>query len=137
MTLNVKHDKNVTNVEKVTELYSQEDGVDIKYVCTTDIPKFNVYVADIFYRDTPHPTFNNKYFGLTYNHLDQLVIFNADTVENLNFSMFEDDKGFYHYSSYRHHFNKVDGKFVDGGRSYTRTNTSVKVFHVKNGVFVG
>jgi hypothetical protein len=157
---NIVHDQNRVDIEKTIEVYSDKEGVDIKYVCTTEFPDQGIELADVFYRETPHPEFGNRYFGLYYmyyqykipeevntNAIDfnqkltelnpVLLIFNAGDIEDMNFAMIQDSKGKYHYSAYRHHYNQVDNKFVDGGRGYTRTNTSVKVFHVVNGEFRG
>ena len=57
--INIKHYP-ITKTNQVAELYSEKDGVDVKYVCTTELSDT---IADIFYRDTPHPEFGNKYFA--------------------------------------------------------------------------
>ena len=49
--INIKHYP-ITKTNQVAELYSEKDGVDVKYVCTTELSDT---IADIFYRDTPHP----------------------------------------------------------------------------------
>ena len=49
--------------ERVCQLYQKKDGVPIKYVCTS-ASGGEARAMDIFYRDTPHPEFGNRYFGL-------------------------------------------------------------------------
>ena len=72
---------------KIEEHYTQKDGVEVKYVCTTDLTASDVPV-DVFYRETPHPTFGNRYFGLYYDRIrDHMMITNADIVESFEFGM--------------------------------------------------
>jgi hypothetical protein len=124
-----------TDTNKVCELYSEKDGVPIKYVCTTELHHDDIPV-DVFYRDTPHPEFGNKYFCL-YISKDGLVISNADKVDGLTFGMVEDDDGNMQYSQYRHDFRKFDnGNMIDGGRSYVRSTGRISVFQVKNGEMI-
>lgn len=122
---------------KVEQHYSEKDGVPIKYVCTTELKSYG-HVYDIFYRETPHPEFGNKYFGLTRNG-DFMYIGNADSVEDLKFDAIADNVGNYHYSQYTHDFHSVGDCAIDGGRSYTRRvgniNKPVKTFIVRNGQF--
>jgi hypothetical protein len=54
------------DTDKVCKHYSEKDGVPIKYVCTSALGD-EAQAMDIFYRDTPHPEFGNRYFGL-YHH---------------------------------------------------------------------
>ncbi len=88
MTHEVKHFPKF-NVEAVERLYSEKDGVPIKYVCTTELKSYGV-VRDVFYRETPHPVFGNKYFGIGYSYdfsgEAYLTIANADAVESLFFT---------------------------------------------------
>ncbi len=132
----IKHDP-LFDTDAVCEHYSKRDGVPIKYVCTTELMS-NKYFAglyDIFYRDTPHPQFGNKYFALT--HRDgNVYISNADSVEDYPFSMISDGSDYY-YSRYRHDcvFTEND-LFIDGGRSYARTNTETFQFIVSHGELV-
>ena len=126
----------ITNTTKVEELYSEKDGVPIKYVCTTE---FNNAIADVFYRETPHPKFGNKYFALYFRvngnkQYDQLMIANADQVEDLTFGMVENDEGNLEYSQDRHDYKSFkNGNMIDGGRDYIRSNGKVKVFVVRDG----
>ena len=89
--------------------------------------------VDVFYRDTPHPEFGNKYFCL-YISKDGLVISNADKVDGLTFGMVEDDDGDMQYSQYHHDFKMFkNGNMIDGGRSYVRHSGKAEVYKVKDG----
>lgn len=120
--MNIQHNP-IFDTEKVTRLYSEKDGVPVKYVCTSAPNRSATYAADIFYRDTPHPEFGNRYFGLYPNVFDgdiQVMITNADMIEDLDFEMIEVD-GKYHYSQHRHDYRDVGkGIAIDGGREYYR-----------------
>jgi len=131
--MNIRHFP-ITDTDKVCELYSEKDGVPVKYVCTTDFNRSDAPV-DIFYRETPHPEFGNKYFGIGINREDgSCVIFNADKVESFTFGMVEDDNGNLQYSEYHHDFKSFNnGNMIDGGRSYIRSSGKVDVYKVKEG----
>lgn len=126
------------NTEKIVEHYEEKDGVNISYVCTSDIVASDVPV-DIFYRDTPHPHFGNHYFGLYYDNVrDHLMITNADKVEDLEFGMIEHE-GEYYYSQSHHDYKVVGDKVIDGGRVYCRIGgdplPEVHSLKVKDGKF--
>ena len=127
----------VTNTDVVVNHYSEKDGVPIKYVCTTD---FNVSdrPVDIFYRETPHPQFGNKYFGIGPDYeTGGLVIFNADKVEKFTFGMVEDDEGNMQYSRSHHDYKSFNnGNMIDGGRSYIRSSLNPKIYTIRNGQMV-
>lgn len=128
----VKH-RPLTNTEKVCKVYSEKDGVPIKYVCTTSLePRGRPF--DIFYRDTPHPDFGNHYFGT-----DGVFIVNGDRVEDYVFECIEGPGG-WEYSRHVHDFITVGDGAIDGGREYTRRLGSVipevKQFVVRDGAFV-
>lgn len=124
----------ITNTETVINHYSQKDGVPIKYVCTTDFGTSDRPV-DIFYRDTPHPEFGNKYFGIGVDYEDgSYVIFNADKIEGFTFGMVEDDDGNLQYSEYHHRCKFFEnGNMIDGGRDYVRSSLNPKIYIVRNG----
>jgi hypothetical protein len=125
----------ITNTQVVIDHYSQKDGVSIKYVCTTDLHHSDVPV-DIFYRDTPHPEFGNKYFGL-YISSEGLSISNADKVEDFTFGMVEDDDGDLQYSQSHHEYKSFNnGNMIDGGRQYVRSSLNSKIYVVRNGQMV-
>jgi hypothetical protein len=127
---NIKHYP-ITNITQAEQLYSEKDRVPITYVCTTELS--NGYIGDIFYRDTPHPKFGNKYFALFFRD-DKLYIANADQVEDLTFGVVENDEGNLEYSQYRHDYKSFkNGNMIDGGRDYIRSSGKVKVFVVRNG----
>jgi hypothetical protein len=127
----------ITNTDKVIQHYSTKDGVPINYVCTTDF-KTSDRPVDIFYRETPHPAFNNRYFGIAVNFEDgSYVIFNADPVEEFTFGMVEDDDGNLQYSQYHHNYKSFDnGNMIDGGRSYIRHSGNLKVYIVRDGEMI-
>lgn len=128
--MNIKHYP-ITNITQAEQLYSEKDRVPITYVCTTELS--NGYIGDIFYRDTPHPKFGNKYFALFFRD-DKLYIANADQVEDLTFGVVENDAGNLEYSQYRHDYKSFkNGNMIDGGRDYIRSSGKVKVFVVRNG----
>lgn len=121
------------DTERVCSIYSEKDGVSIKYVCSTAKGGEN-FSYDIFYRNTPHPEFGNKYFGLSVFGDGRMYINNADWVEDREFlvALYQ---GKYRYSQHRHDFVKVDGGFLDGGRAYDRVVGAVetKVAVVRDG----
>jgi hypothetical protein len=131
----IKHEP-IFDIKTVADFYSEKDGVPVKYVCTSAPNTHATYAADIFYRETPHPEFGNRYFGLYNNHMDQIMITNADMIEDLEFAMIEDTVGDLHYSAHRHDYKVIGDKSIDGGRSYVRTNTDdLHFFKVKDGEF--
>lgn len=128
----IKH-YSITDTRKVEELYSLRDGVPINHVCTTE---FGDAVGDIFYRETPHPEFGNKYFCLFFRG-DDMYVANADSIENLTFGMVENDDGQLEYSRSRHDYKSFkNGNMIDGGRDYIRSSGEVKVFVVRDGQMV-
>lgn len=131
--MNIHHEP-LFNVEKVESIYSEKDGVEVKYVCTTDLRASDVPV-DVYYRGTPHPQFGNRYFGLYWDHVrDCTMITNADIVEELEFGMIEAD-GKYYYSQSHHDYKVVEGKMIDGGRAYIRSSGGATVMRITNGKF--
>lgn len=139
--MNIQHNP-LLNVEKAAQLYSEKDGVEVKYVCTSAISKSAATAADIFYRETPHPEFGNRYFGLYRDQQGRLMITNADRIEDLDFDMVEVN-GELHYSQHRHDFRGVgNGVAIDGGRDYFRVSFTDrdsftrKTLKLKDGEFV-
>lgn len=131
--MNIKHYP-ITNITQAEQLYSEKDRVPITYVCTTELS--NGYIGDIFYRDTPHPKFGNKYFALFFRD-DKLYIANADQVEDLTFGVVENDYGNLEYSQYRHDYKSFkNGNMIDGGRDYIRSSGNIKIFVVRNGQII-
>lgn len=130
----------IFDTEKVCKLYSEKDGVDVKYVCTSAIQEHAEFAADVFYRETPHPQFGNRYFALYRNPFSEnaeIMITNADKIENFDFVMIKDKDGKFWYSSHRHDCLFMDGGMIDGGRSYVRTNgCETYGFKIKDGEFV-
>ena len=145
--MNIRHNP-IFDTKFVEDVYSKKDGVPIKYVCTSAPNRSATYAVDIFYRETPHPEFGNRYFGLYMNSYDNdahVMITNADNIEELDFEMIEVD-GSYHYSQHRHDYRGVgNGIAIDGGRDYYKASFSDRDAYVacaraklkvKNGEFV-
>lgn len=137
---NIKHVP-LFDIDVIIKYYTEKDGVDVKYICTTSTNTVES-VADIFYRETFHPIFGNKYFGIYYCSIrDSPYIFNADEVEDLMFAMIEHD-GVYYYSRYRHDFVDIPNTnmFIDGGRDYVRSGGDPikipQIFKIKDGNFL-
>jgi len=137
------HHRPIFDTKRVEEHYSEKDGVPVKYVCTSAPNEYANYAADIFYRETPHPEFGNRYFGL-YRNPDPasdgtIMITNADMIEELEFGMIQ-SAGQLHYSQHRHDFYSVGNICIDGGRAYFRRLGDMTIpsrwFKVKDGEFV-
>ena len=128
----------ILDVEKVAKLYSEKDGVPVKYVCTSAIRESAEWAADVFYRETPHPEFGNRYFALYKDPISgHLMITEADKIEDFDFAMIKDRDDKFWYSSHRHDCLFIDGSMIDGGRSYTRTNgCETYSMKIKDGDFV-
>lgn len=125
------------DVGLVTEHYSTKDGVPVTYVCTTDLRASDVPV-DVYYRETPHPKFGNRYFGLYHDHVrGGLMITNADIVEELEFGMVENDDGEWQYSMSHHDYRSFEnGNMIDGGRAYIKSSKGATVMRIINGKFI-
>lgn len=123
--MKIAHDPQF-DVDKITQHYTEKDGVPVKYVCTSDLNASDVPV-DVYYRATPHPKFGNKYFGLYYDHIrDHMMITNADLIEDLTFGLVQGDDGAWHYSQSHHDFKQFEnGNMIDGGRVYIRSSGPV------------
>lgn len=131
--MNIHHEPQF-DIAKVESHYTEKDGVEVKYVCTTDLRASDVPV-DVYYRGTPHPQFGNRYFGLFHDHVrGHMMITNADIVEELEFGMIEVD-GKYYYSQSHHDYKVVEGKMIDGGRAYIRSSGGATVMRITNGKF--
>jgi len=128
----------ILNIKDIEKHYTEKDGVLIKYVCTSSINSGATFAYDIFYRNSPHPKFGNRYFGISV--INKIAyITNADSIEGLDFYMIKDNNDDYHYSQHRHHCIDVDGFILDGGRAYCRTSAmsaKIELFKIKNGNFI-
>jgi hypothetical protein len=123
------------DTDKVAEIYTEKDGVEVKYVCTSDLIASDMPV-DIFFRETPHPKFGNRYFGLYFDKVrNNVMITNADWIDGKGFGMIKDKDGSYWYSQSHHDCLIIDGKMIDGGRVYVRGN-GIEYFVLKDGEFV-
>lgn len=130
--MNIKHQP-VFKTAQVEALYSEKDGVPVKYVCTTEFGDGDMRLVDIFYRETPHPEFGNKYFAL-FNRGEDVMIGNADQVEDMTFGMVVNDDNELEYSRYRHEYKKFkNGNMIDGGRAYIKSIGKTLVFQVRDG----
>jgi len=132
--MNINH-RPIYNTKRIEEYYTKKDGVPIKYVCTSALGGES-FAGDVFYRDKPHPVFNNKYLQL-YGLGSQMFIRSADKIEGEVFIMLDTPSG-YHYSQHRHDFFTVGDSSIDGGRAYTRllgNNVKTKQFKIKDGEF--
>jgi hypothetical protein len=132
----IKHEPRF-DTEKICQHYSEKDGVPITYVCTSALGS-QEWAMDIFYRETPHPTFGNRYFGIYNDHIREgIYITNADKIEELEFGLVEDDEGRLVYSSHRHDFKSYsNGNMIDGGRAYIKCSGKVLLYFVKDGELV-
>lgn len=134
--MNIKHEP-LFETEKIALHYTEKDGVPVEYVCTSALGG-EEFAMDIFYRETPHPQFGNRYFGIYRNPFtDRLMITNADKIESVEFGMIKDQAGVLHYSAHRHDYRVIDGKMIDGGRAYIRSGAhDVEIFKIQDGKFV-
>lgn len=128
------------DTEKVEKHYSEKDGVDVKYVCTSAVDD-GVTSFDIFFRETPHPIFKNRYFGLRKCPFSgDVLISNTDQIENVEFVMVKGTKG-WEYSRHRYDFFNISGSDIalDGGRAYFRCvgpkKITTKTFKIVDGGF--
>lgn len=135
--MTIKHNP-LFDTDRIAQIYSEKDGVPVKYVCTTT-PTSNATMvpADIFYRETPHPEFGNFYFGIYRHPIDgNTYICNADEVENYQFACVLNDDGEYEYSAYQHDYKSFsNGNMIDGGRAYVRCRGDLTYYQLANGEF--
>lgn len=139
--MNIKHSP-IFDTKRVCELYSKKDGVPVTYICTSALGG-EAQAMDIFYRETPHPEFGNRYFGLYRNqHFASdgtIMITNADKIEDVEFGMIEGPAG-WEYSQHRHDYRQVGNCAVDGGRAYFRRvgdlSAPAKYMKIVDGKFV-
>ena len=127
------------NTDEICAIYSEKDGVPVTYVCTTDLNVSDKPI-DIFFRETPHPEFGNRYFGIftqvgIMELAHDMMIVGADQVEDYDFGMIESSDGEWWYSQSHHDCLMIDGKMIDGGRQYTRGN-GFEIFKIRDGRFV-
>ena len=133
----IKHEPQF-DTDKICEHYSNKDGVPVNYVCTSALGD-EAQAMDIFFRETPHPEFGNRYFGLYRNAMSgNLMITNADQIESVEFGLVEDDTGDLQYSAHRHDYKLFEnGNMIDGGRAYIKSSMcEIKHYVVRNGEMV-
>ena len=138
--MNILHDP-IFDVATIERHYTNKDGVPVKYVCTSALDS-DAFAMDIFFRETPHPHFGNKYFGSYWETIagERLVkIANADAIEDDQFGMISHN-GQWVYSQHRHDFRSAGNCIVDGGRAYFKRvgDLSVECKHMtlREGHFV-
>ncbi len=131
--MNIHHEA-LFDTAKLEEHYSNKDGVEVKYVCTSDLRTSDIPM-DVFYRETPHPEFGNRYFGV-YQHriTNDIFITNADEIESFEFGMIEHE-GKYYYSQSHHDYKVVGDKMIDGGRMYIRSSEGAVIMRIVDGKF--
>lgn len=142
--MNIKHHP-LFDTARAEKLYSEKDNVTVKYVCTSATNEHATQAADIFYRETPHPEFGNRYFGIYHATgygaalEPQIMITNVDMIETFEFGMIEGPEG-WEYSQHRHDYRHVGDCAVDGGRSYFKRagdmSVPCKFMKIVNGKFV-
>lgn len=129
--MEIKH-TTVTQIDKVIETYKNTEGVDINYVCTTDLITVDLPV-DVFYRETPHPEHGNNYFGLIVEG-DKIKILNADMITNLHFGMVQNDEGMLEYSRSANDAKAFqNGNTISGGRVRIKSNAPCDIFKIVDG----
>ena len=122
----------ILDIEKAIKHYEEKYNVPITYICTTDL-RVSDHPVDVFFRESPHPEFGNRYFGL-YAYNGDLMICNADNVEELEFGVVENDAGQLEYSQSHHDYKSFkNGNMIDGGRAYIRSNGCNEVYVVRDG----
>ena len=134
--MNINHEPQF-DTDKICEHYTKKDGVPVTYVCTSALGD-EAQAMDIFYRETPHPEFGNQYFGLFHSMSGDLMITNADKIEQAEFGLVEDNDGNLQYSAHRHDYKRFEnGNMIDGGRAYIKSSMcEVKLYVVRNGEMV-
>lgn len=129
----------ISDISKICEFYSAKDEVPVKYVCTSALLPTATQAVDVFYRDTPHPVFGNKYFGLYTTASDVNMITNADSIEEHTFALVRDDEGTLQYSTHRWDYKEFkNGNMIDGGRAYVSSSIRCKIhdYVVRDGEMV-
>ena len=114
------------NEEQIAKI---ENKYKAKYVCDSCLKTVNGNWGEngvsIFYQKEKHPKFGNNYLGLYYRSTmdlirNQLMICDADKIEEQTISGIVADNGDVIYSAYRHDFVTSPDKsvMIDGGRDY-------------------
>lgn len=133
LTLPLNHTSQF-DTDKVIDFFSKKDDVPFIYVCTTTLND-GKYPADVFYRQTPHPKFGNKYLGV-FMADQKTYVCNADCVEHYVFGMVKDENNVLNYSTYRYDYKSFsNGNMIDGGRDYTRFAGDITYVVVRDGNF--
>ena len=118
----------VEQIEKIEKLRSA------KYVCDTTHKDISVVV---FYGDVAHPVSNSRYFALYRAQDGRIMITDGAFIEEQEIIGVIAENGDVIFSRHRHDYCSSPDRsvFIDGGRDYTRTNTSNQVtLLVRDGV---
>jgi len=132
----IRHES-IFNTKMICDHFAEKDGVPIQYVCTSALDA-GVSAMDIFYRDTPHPKFGNRYFGIYLDRDNGVMITNADRIESFEFGLVEGDDSNLRYSAHRQdHISFKNGNMIDGGRAYIRSSGGpIHIYVVRDGCLV-
>jgi hypothetical protein len=99
-----------------------EEKKNAKYVCDTELNDIKMV---IFYGDEEHPVSKSRYFGIYFSPVDNTaMITDGSFVEQQEFVGAVANNGDIIYSHDRHDYRTSpdESVFIDGGRSYTKTN---------------
>jgi hypothetical protein len=106
-----------------------------KYLLDTEYK--DVHVA-VFYGEEDHPVSKSRYFALYFSYEDiempgKIMIADGSFIEDQKIVAAVSDDGEVILSRYRHDFvESEDGSvFIDGGRSYYRTNKPGRLFRIE------
>lgn len=122
---NLKNDSLLFSDESIKTIERMKNA---EYVCDSELPtNSEVPVAcSIFYAEKEHPVSKSRYFAMFYDYQNRLMITNGAFVETQDFTGVVADNGDVIFSRHRHDYRTSDdgSVFVDGGRSYLRTNST-------------
>ena len=80
---------------------------------------------DLFYQERPDWAKGHGHLlGVTANNSNQALLINGRELDGSVINCIQGKLGMY-YSSYHYDYVEVEGKFIDGGRSYTRASSSI------------
>lgn len=104
-----------------------ENRYGVTYVGFYDIPnRDNVYV---FYQENPKTELGHSHYMGVFFDLDNTPwVTNAKSITEAVYPAIQLKDGSFIVSRYRHNFVEKDGKFIDGGLAYTRSNTSSNAY---------
>lgn len=124
-------------IRKIEDMYKAKY---MGYWCTkTPSGIWNEMPLDVFYQPNPKvEEGHTHYFGLYRNYAGEVCITSADSAfsDPMYGVLCEDNEVI--ISRYRHDYQEKEGKMIDGGRDYLRTNQGMRLVKVTvdNGQFV-